>query len=128
MRLLKTKSFSRWARKERLRDKALLEAAEEIRRGLVNADLGSGLMKKRVARTGGGKSGGYRVLVATDMRLRCVFLYGYAKSERDDMDDRELAGLKRLAQAYLGLDEESIAQGLAFGQLMEVDSGESKTA
>jgi len=128
MRLLKTKSFSRWARKEGLRDKALLEATEEMRHGLVDADLGSGLMKKRVARAGGGKSGGYRVLAATDMRLRCVFLYGYAKSERDDLDDRELAGLKRLAQAYLGLDEEAVERGLALGQLMEVDSGESKTA
>lgn len=128
MRLLKTKPFSRWARKEGLRDRALREAAEEMRHGLVDAELGAGLVKKRVARTGGGKSGGYRVLAATDLRRRCVFLYGFAKSERDNVDDKELAGLKRLAQAYLGLDEETVNRGLASGQLVEIDGGESQTA
>lgn len=128
MRLLKAKSFGRWARKEGMRDKALLEAAEEMRHGLVDAQLGGGLVKKRVARAGGGKRGGYRVLAATDLRLRCVFLFGFAKSERDDMDDNELASLKRLAQAYLGLDEDAVERALALGQLVEVEGGESKTA
>ncbi|MGH8709360.1 MAG: type II toxin-antitoxin system RelE/ParE family toxin [Burkholderiales bacterium] len=126
--MLKTKSFSRWARKEGVRDKALLEAAEEMRHGLVDAQLGGGLVKKRVARAGGGKRGGYRVLAATDLRLRCVFLFGFAKSERDDLDDKELAGLKRLAHAYLGLDEDAVERALALGQLVEVEGGESKTA
>lgn len=128
MRLLKTKPFSRWARKEGLRDRVLREAAEEMRHGLVDAELGGGLVKKRIARTGGGKSGGYRVLAATDLRRRCVFLYGFAKSERDNVDNTELASFKRIAQAYLGLDEGAVERALASGQLMEIDGGESQTA
>jgi hypothetical protein len=128
MRLLKSKPFSRWARKAGLRDKALVEAAEEMRHGLVDAELGGGLVKKRVARMGGGKSGGYRVLAAIDPHRRCVFLYGFAKSERDNVDDKELAGLKQLAHAYLRLGEEAVQRGLASGQLVEIDSGESQAA
>jgi len=128
MRLLKTKPFGRWARKEGLRDRALSVAAGEMRHGLVDAVLGGGLVKKRIARAGGGKSCGYRVLAALDQRRCCVFLYGFAKSERDDLDQRELADLKRLALAYLGLDEETLQHALADGQLTEVEGGESKTA
>ena len=128
MRLLKTKNFGRWARKEGLRDRELSGAAGEMQHGLVDAMLGGGLVKKRIARAGGGKSGGYRVLAAMDPHWRCVFLYGFAKSERDNVDDKELASLKRLAQAYLALDEQTVERALVDGQLTEVDSGETKTA
>src|SRR6266446_941273 len=100
MRVLKLKAFARWARKEALPDHSLRVAVEEMRSGLVDADLGGGLFKKRVARAGGGKSGGYRTLLAADLRERWVFLHGFAKSERDDLDDAELRDWKRLAKSY----------------------------
>jgi len=94
--------------------------------GLVDADLGGGLFKKRIARRGGGKSVGYRVLVAADLHGRSVFLYGFAKSERDDVDDAELRALKRLAQYYLASGEEAIDRLMDSGELIEVKNGESQ--
>jgi hypothetical protein len=128
MRAFKTKTFGRWARKEKLPDASLAEAVRELRRGLVDARLGGGLVKKRLARAGGGKSGGYRTLIATDSHRRCVFLYGFAKSDRDNVDDEELAALKALAGALLGMTEETIERLVGAGELTEVEDGESQAA
>ncbi len=100
----------------------------EMRRGLVDANLGGGLVKKRVARSGGGKSGGYRTLLAADFRERWVFLYGFAKNERDNVEDDELRELKRLAQSYLALSEETIERLLDAGKLIEVTNGEPEAS
>ena len=70
MEIFKTKTFARWARKEGLKDAVLRNAVDEIQAGLVDANLGGGLVKKRVARTGSGKSGGHRTLLATNLRDR----------------------------------------------------------
>lgn len=128
MEIFKTKTFARWARKEGLKDTILRNAVDEMQAGLVDANLGGGLVKKRVARTGSGKSGGHRTLLATNLRDRWVFLYGYSKNERDNVDDDELRALKRIAQAYLGMEEELLDRLLDAGELIEVDDGESKTA
>ena len=123
MRIFKTADFARWARKERLDDAALTAAVEEMRRGLIDANLGGGLLKKRVARHGGGKRGGYRVLVASNQRERWIVMLGFAKNERDNLDDDELDDLKLLARRYLALSEEALLQGLASGELREIDDG-----
>ena len=123
MRIFKTADFARWARKERLDDAALTAAVEEMRRGLIDANLGGGLLKKRVARRGGGKRGGYRVLVASNQRERWIVMLGFAKNERDNLDDDELDDLKLLARRYLALSEEALLQGLASGELREIDDG-----
>ena len=128
MEIFKTKTFARWARKEGLKDAVLRNAVDDIQAGLVDANLGGGLVKRRVARTGSGKSGGHRTLLATNLRDRWVLLYGFAKNERDNVDDDELRVLKRIAQAYLGMEEELLDQFLDVGELIEVDDGESKTA
>jgi len=125
MRVLKTRAFARWARKERLADSMLLAAVEEMGRGLVDADLGAGLVKKRVARSGGGKRGGYRALLATDLRERWIFLYGFAKSERENVDGKELSSLKQLAQVYLAMGEETVGRLLKAGELTETEHGEA---
>jgi len=125
VRVLKLKAFARWARKEGLADGLLRVAVREMRSGLVDADLGGGLFKKRVARPGGGKSGGYRTILAADLRNRWVFLHGFAKSERDDLDDAEVRDWKRLARSYLALDEGLLDRLIDAGRLMEVEDGES---
>ena len=96
-----------------------------MRSGLVDADLGGGLFKKRVARPGGGKSGGYRTILAADLRGRWVFLHGFAKSERDDLDDAEVRDWKRVAQFYLAAEEHMLDRLIGAGRLMEVEDGES---
>jgi hypothetical protein len=124
VRILKLKAFARWARKEGLADRSLLVAIREMRGGLIDADLGGGLFKKRVARPGGGKSGAYRTIPAADLRGRWVFLYGFAKSERDDLDDAELRDWKRVANSYLALSDDMLKAFIDARRLIEVKNGE----
>lgn len=128
MRVLKTKTFARWARRERIDDLLLVAAVAEMRRGLVDANLGGSLLKKRIARPGGGKSGGYRTFVASNQRNRWVFMYGFAKKERDNLDDDELSDLKRIGQAYLTMSDETIVRTLGEGELQEIEYGESQAS
>lgn len=128
MRVLKTRWFARWARREGLTDTALRFAVDEMRRGLVDAVLGGGLVKKRIARPGGGKSGGYRALLAADFRHRWVFLYGFAKSERENIDEKNLRDLRQLAQTYNLMSEAAARRLIDAGVLMEVSDGEPETS
>jgi hypothetical protein len=101
VRILKTKCFIRFARRERIKDRDLSEAISRAERGLVDADLAGGVIKQRVARAGQGRSSGFRTVIAYRAGDLAVFLYGFAKSERDNIDDDELATFKELAAAWL---------------------------
>jgi hypothetical protein len=94
MRILGLKSFHRWAKSERIANSTLKKAVKEIEDGLVDADLGAGLFKKRVARVGGGKSGGFRTMLAFKKGDRCIFLLGYPKNAVDNIGKTALAELK----------------------------------
>lgn len=120
MRVFKTKSFVRFARRERISDKGLAEAVRRAERGLVDASLGGGLIKQRVARPGQGRSGGYRVVLAWRVKARTVFLFGFAKSERDNIDDDELATLQDVGRQFLEATDTALAEALAKGALLEV--------
>jgi hypothetical protein len=96
VRIFKTKWLIRFARKERISDPSLSEAISRAELGLVDADLGGGLIKQRVARPGEGRSGGFRVLVAYRKGNRAVFVYGFAKNERDNIDPDELLTLQEV--------------------------------
>lgn len=95
-------------------------------RKTVDADLGGGLIKQRVARPGQGKSGGFRTIVAYRRGSRAVFLFGFAKSERDNLDDDELAHWQRVGRAYLGLDDEALEAAIAADELREVGYDEEE--
>src|SRR5205085_8809919 len=101
-------------------DGKLCEAIERAQDGLVDADLGGGLIKQRIARPGQGKSGGFRTIIAYHRGDRAVFLYGFAKSERENLDDDELAYWQRVGRAYLGLDDDGMEAAIAADELMEV--------
>ena len=90
MRIFKLRKFDKFARDERITDESLNEAIKRAESGLVDADLGGGLIKQRVVRQGQGKSGGYRMIVGYRVKNRAVFLYGFPKNERDNIDDDEL--------------------------------------
>lgn len=119
-RVFKTRTFARWSRKAGLPDRALCAAVEEIAAGLVDADLGGDVFKKRVPLPGRGKSGGARVLIATRMAERWFLVYGFAKNERVTIDDRELAVLQMTAEALLELDLLSLSRALRAGELTEI--------
>ena len=125
LRVLATKSFARWARKARIGDADLRRAVDELQRGLIDARLGGGLFKKRVARPGGGKSGGMRTIVAGNFRDRWVFLFGFSKNERDNIDEQELEALKQLAEALLKMSASTLDDAISAGQLQEVSDGQS---
>jgi len=125
MRVFKNAWFERFARKQGIADKALLEAIARAERGLIDADLGGGVIKQRVARPGQGKSGGFRTLILYRTTERAFFVYGFAKSDRENIDDDEEAGFKKAAVHVLGLSEKHLAELITKGQFSEVhDHGE----
>lgn len=119
MRVFKTKLFAKFAKRERLSEASLLQAVERARQGLVDADLGGGVIKQRVARQGQGRSGGYRTLIAYRFEDFAVFLFGFAKSDRDNIDDAELSDLQTIAGQWLA-DGSRIGKDVAAGILIEV--------
>lgn len=123
-RIFKIKGFARFQRKERINDATLRKVIADADAGHVDADLGSGLIKQRVARTGQGKSGGYRTIIAIRRGERAVFLYGFAKNERSNIDDDELGEFLRIARKYLALTGQQIAALIAENELMEVINDE----
>ncbi|MEQ1713246.1 MAG: type II toxin-antitoxin system RelE/ParE family toxin, partial [Hyphomicrobium sp.] len=120
MRVFKTRDFARFARKEGIDDARLCEAIERAERGLIDADLGGGVIKQRVARLGKGRSGGYRTLIAYRTKARTVFVYGFAKSDKDNVSTAELAALRRLATEYLGYNSKQVDTHLKDGAWTEV--------
>jgi hypothetical protein len=126
LRIFTTKSFGRFCRKTGITDGALRGAVEEIERGLIDADLGGGVLKKRIARAGGGKSGGFRTLLAFRAGDRTVFIFGFAKSDLDNISSSQLSSLKEAAEVYLGLTDDEIDEALRAGALGEIAYAEEE--
>jgi hypothetical protein len=126
VRIFKTKTLARFTKREAISDVTLVAAIENAKWGLIDADLGGGLIKQRVARPGQGKRGGFRMLIGFRSD-RAVFLFGFAKNERDNIDDDQLTTLREIVAAWFAADDGKIAQALKDGLLIEVDHGnESK--
>ena len=100
-RVFKTRHFSRWMRKTELTESALCSAVAEMAQGLIDADLGGGVVKKRVGLAGRGKRGGARTLVATNKGNRWFFVFGFEKNDRANIGADELEALQDLAHDLL---------------------------
>ncbi len=122
MRIFKNKPFARFARKAGLDDEVLRQAVEAAERGLVDADLGGGVIKQRVARQGGGKSGGFRTIVLLRHGERAFFVHGFAKSDLGNIRADELAAFRMLASHLLAYDDAALAAAVEAGALMEIMS------
>lgn len=120
MRVFKNAWFERFAHKQGIADKTLLEAIECAERGLIDADLGGGVIKQRVARPGQGKSGGFRTIILYRVAERAFFVYGFAKSGRDNIDGNEEAEFKKAAAHVLELSEAHLAKLVEAKQFTEV--------
>ena len=123
-RILKTRTFQRWMRKTLLSDAILRTAIDEMQAGLIDADLGGGVFKKRIAVPGRGKRGGARTIVATNQNNRWIFLYGFEKNERENIGRTELVSLKYLADILLHLAEPQLTRAIELGELIEVSDHE----
>ena len=119
-RVFKTRYFIRWMRKTALTDEVLCAAVNEMAQGLIDADLGGGVVKKRVGISGRGKRGGARTLVATNKGNRWFFVYGFEKNDRANISDDELEALKDLAEQLLARTGNQLAEALNDGTLMEI--------
>lgn len=124
-RILKTRPFNRWLRKTLLDDNTLLKAIDEMERGLVDADLGGNVYKKRVALPGRGKSGSTRTLIATNREDRWFFLFGFEKNDRENITQAELAYLQGAAQIFLGYSSDDLQSAIARGDFLEVEYDEA---
>lgn len=124
MKVFKRKDFARWQAAERLPDAALCVAVREMESGLLDADLGGCLYKKRVPRPGGGKSGGFRTLLSVRIGHRYVFLHGFAKSDQANITQAERKALQFAGKVFLELSGEGLATALLSGVLLEVCCGE----
>ena len=122
MRVFKNKPFARFARKAGLDDEVLRQAIDAAERGLVDADLGGGVIKQRVARQGGGKSGGFRTIVLFRLGERAFFVHGFAKSDLGNIRGNELAAFRMLASHLLAYDDAALAVAVEAGALMEIMS------
>ena len=115
-----TKPFAKFAKREQI---AHADWARSIRlagAGAIDADLGGGVIRQRIARQGEGKSGGYRTLIAFRSGVRAVYMYEFPKNERTNITKRELAALRLLAADLLGADETKFKLSIEDGSLIEI--------
>lgn len=124
MRVFKTRAFAKFATKQHITDTQLLEAIQRAENGLIDANLGGNIIKQRIARSGQGKSGGYRSLIFYRINHNHFFVVGFAKSDQENISTTDLASLKLLAQQYETYQIEHIELLLQTGALIEVQQNE----
>jgi hypothetical protein len=117
VRIYKIKGFARFSRSESIDDQSLVDAVDRAARGLVDADLGGGLIKQRIARPGQGRSGGYRTIIAYRTKDRAIFLYGFAKNERANISPDDVRDLRIVGQAWLNASIERLEAAVTDGAL-----------
>ncbi|MCA3746579.1 type II toxin-antitoxin system RelE/ParE family toxin [Phenylobacterium sp.] len=120
MSVYKTREFSRFARKADLKSADLLDAAKAVASGQWDANLGGGVFKQRIARDGGGKSGGFRTIIMFKVGGHSFFVHGFAKNEKANISPKELKALKALAATFLALDLSAIETAKSAGEIAEV--------
>ncbi|PRC94626.1 type II toxin-antitoxin system RelE/ParE family toxin [Solimicrobium silvestre] len=120
MQIYQTKWFARWAIKEGLSEQTLRDAVTEMEQGLIDANLGGNVVKKRIGVSGRGKSGGVRTILAFKIKKKAFFLYGFAKNQRDNIGDKELQTLKVLAAHFLTYDNRALDKAIKAQELIEV--------
>lgn len=119
-RIFKTRVFERWMQKVELSDALILNAVAEMERGLIDADLGGGVFKKRIALPNRGKSGSVRALIATNKNDRWFFVLGFEKNQKDNIGKTELNALKESAKTMLTLSEAQLDLVLTTHSLKEI--------
>lgn len=120
MRIVKNIWFERFARKERITDAMLRKAIQAAEQGLIDADLGGGVIKQRIARPGQGKSGGYRSIILFKSGDRALFVYGFAKSDQDNIFAREILAFRTLATHFLAMSDAQLMQAIESNDWQEV--------
>jgi hypothetical protein len=124
VRIFKSRRFAKFARKERIQDFKLCEAAKEAEQGLIDADYGGGVIKQRIARPNEGKSGGYRSIILFRKGERSFFVYGFAKSELANIEESDVRDFKKLAATLLAAHDADLRKLVDRGEFTEVNCHE----
>ncbi len=121
MRTFKTKPFVRFASREGIADDELCKTVAQIESGIIDADLGGGVLKQRIARKGAGKSGGYRSIILFRQTTHMFFVFGFAKSSQANIRADELKGFRHLADELLALNGNALQSAQANGTITEIN-------
>jgi len=124
MRIFKTRWFQRWVKKKKIDDATLVEVVEEMEQGLIDADLGGHVFKKRIAIQGAGKSGSMRTLIAYKVNEKAFFVYAFAKNQQANISKKELAALQTVASTFLSHDDETLQHLLNIEEIVGVNNDE----
>jgi hypothetical protein len=125
VRVFKTSWFERFARKNEIEEGLLLEAVERVQKGLIDADLGSGVVKQRIAGVGRGRSKGYRTILLVKKNEHVFFVYGFSKSDKNNIQKNEAESFKKLAIHMFSLNENHLLSLLKKKDLVEVIYGKN---
>jgi hypothetical protein len=120
MRVFKYKRFFRFAEKAGITDNILKNIVTDLENGVCEAGLGGNVYKKRVARQGEGKRGGYRAIIFFKSGERAFFAYGYPKSSRDNIGDNELGAFKKAATQDFSLTDRKLDDIVRNGDYQEI--------
>ena len=110
----------RFTRQQGIEDTSLCNAIVNAEKGLIDGDLGGGVIKQRIARPNEGKSGGFRSIVLFRRGDKAFFVYGFPKSARSNLQKDELKGFRELADVMLGYDKTALTKALKSGAIVEV--------
>ncbi|MBX9704372.1 MAG: type II toxin-antitoxin system RelE/ParE family toxin [Silvanigrellaceae bacterium] len=117
----KNAEFHKWAEQHGISDEVLTDAIKEMNQGGYEANLGGNVYKKRISLGNKGKSGGARTILAFKINDTAFFIYGFAKNKKDNVDEKDLRALKKLARIYLGLTDEELSQAVVRGELIKIE-------
>jgi hypothetical protein len=120
LRIFKSKWFNRYARKEDIDDAKLCESIQDADNGNIYADLGGGVIKQKISRLNEGKSGGYRTIILYRKKDIAVFMFGFAKSDEDNIGKEEVRVYKTLAIQVLGMTVPELEKQVKAGNFIEV--------
>ena len=121
MEIYKIVDFAEWAKEYKVSDEVLIDAINEVNNGLFDANLGGSVYKKRIPLDNKGKRGGARTIIAFKFNDKAFFIYSFAKNKLDNISDKELRALKKLAKVYFSLTDREITEALRVGNLIKVD-------
>lgn len=121
---LKTKYFTRWARKEGIADNVLCRAIGEFERGLCEANLGNHLFKKRIALPGQGKSSGARTILFYQKDKKLIFCFGFSKNQQENLSDTQVRALNKLSNFFQNINDEIVIKNIKYNELVRISGME----
>ena len=120
MKIFKYKIFEKWAKKQGMSNIDLKKAIDEMQNGLIDANLGGNVYKKRIGLHGKGKRSSHRTIILMKIQDKAIFAHGFAKGEKGNITKNELEGFKTMANAFFSLSDEKIKILIDKQNLIEV--------